>query len=88
MRKVVHYHGQVQGVGFRATARHVASTFSVTGWVRNESDGSVRLEIQGSAHDIAAVLAEIDHRLAPFIRTRDLHEMAEQASETGFVIRH
>src|SRR3712207_4878468 len=38
--------GEVQGVGFRWTARHAADACGCTGWVRNESDGSVTLELQ------------------------------------------
>ncbi len=39
--------GQVQGVGFRSFAQECASMCEVTGWVKNEWDGSVTLEIQG-----------------------------------------
>lgn len=39
--------GRVQGVGFRNFTRTRARTLDVTGWVRNERDGSVRLEAEG-----------------------------------------
>ena len=39
--------GQVQGVGFRYRARYAAQTLELTGWVENEDDGSVTLEVQG-----------------------------------------
>jgi acylphosphatase len=39
--------GRVQGVGFRNFTRSCARQLGVTGWVRNESDGSVRLEAEG-----------------------------------------
>ena len=39
--------GEVQGVGFRWTCRNIASNIGLTGWVRNEDDGSVTLELQG-----------------------------------------
>ncbi|NJQ97304.1 MAG: acylphosphatase [Hydrococcus sp. CSU_1_8] len=41
------YVGRVQGVGFRATARSIALGHGVTGWVRNEPDGSVYVEAEG-----------------------------------------
>ena len=40
--------GQVQGVGFRYRARYAAQSLELTGWVQNEDDGSVTLEVQGS----------------------------------------
>ena len=39
--------GRVQGVGFRNFTRMRARRLGVTGWVRNERDGSVRLEAEG-----------------------------------------
>ena len=39
--------GQVQGVGFRYRARYAAQSLALTGWVQNEDDGSVTLEVQG-----------------------------------------
>lgn len=39
--------GRVQGVYFRATARERARTLGLTGWVRNEYDGSVRVVAEG-----------------------------------------
>lgn len=39
--------GRVQGVGFRNFTRTRAHRLGVTGWVRNEHDGSVRLEAEG-----------------------------------------
>ena len=39
--------GRVQGVGFRNFTQRRARRLGVTGWVRNEPDGSVRLEAEG-----------------------------------------
>ena len=39
--------GRVQGVGFRNFTRMRARQLGVAGWVRNEQDGSVRLEAEG-----------------------------------------
>lgn len=51
MKKIrMHYqfYGRVQAVGFRYTAKQVADHFGLTGWVKNEYDGSVIAEIQGN----------------------------------------
>ena len=47
IRKRLIFHGRVQGVGFRYTARHLADSLGLTGWVRNEYDGTVHMEVQG-----------------------------------------
>lgn len=39
--------GRVQGVAFRAWSRHEAERLGLTGWVRNEADGSVVALLQG-----------------------------------------
>lgn len=38
--------GHVQGVGYRYFAQVAAQSLGVTGWVRNEWDGSVRAVLQ------------------------------------------
>ncbi|PCJ65244.1 MAG: acylphosphatase [Bacteroidetes bacterium] len=39
--------GKVQGVYFRASAKQIAMNLGIRGFVRNESDGSVIMEIEG-----------------------------------------
>ena len=39
--------GKVQGVFYRATTKSVADDLRLTGWVRNEADGSVSIIAQG-----------------------------------------
>jgi acylphosphatase len=41
--------GVVQGVAFRWRANEEAERLGVTGWVRNEPDGTVRAHAEGSA---------------------------------------
>lgn len=49
--------GEVQGVGYRYTAKMTADEAGVTGWVRNRRDGSVEAEVQGSAAAVDEMLA-------------------------------
>ena len=64
MRLRVRYQGRVQGVGFRATARAVATEHVVSGFVRNEPDGSVLLELQGAPEEVEACLVGLARRIA------------------------
>ena len=59
-RKRITFYGRVQGVGFRYRARHAADLYGCTGWVRNEWDGSVTMEIQGEKEDIDKVILAIE----------------------------
>jgi acylphosphatase len=52
MRYDVTFTGHVQGVFFRATTEDVARGFDVTGYVRNQSDGSVRLVAEGVSDEL------------------------------------
>ena len=49
--------GRVQGVGFRYWTLRQASRFDITGWVRNEPDGSVAVECEGPKADVDGFLA-------------------------------
>ena len=47
VRKHIVFYGRVQGVGFRYTAKYLAQSMELTGWVQNEWDGTVTMEVQG-----------------------------------------
>ena len=47
IRKKYKFYGRVQGVGFRYTAKYLAQSLGLTGWVENEYDGTVEMELQG-----------------------------------------
>ncbi|CAN5469918.1 hypothetical protein BH23BAC1_BH23BAC1_23400 [soil metagenome] len=57
---MIHYNvvvkGKVQGVNYRARARQVAKDIGVCGWVRNEDDGSVYMEVEGDEDQIQAFM--------------------------------
>jgi acylphosphatase len=49
--------GRVQGVAFRWEAQHAAQGFGVTGWVRNEPDGSVTTHVEGEPDAVDDMVA-------------------------------
>lgn len=48
--------GRVQGVGFRDFVRRVAADIGVKGTVRNQSDGTVFIEAEGSDEQLNLLL--------------------------------
>lgn len=58
------YHGQVQGVGFRATTADLARQYPVVGFVRNLRDGTVELVAQGKSETVQSLLDAIARRFA------------------------
>ena len=64
--------GIVQGVGFRGLAKQAADDAGATGWVRNEYDGSVILELQGTSEQIEAVLNAI--KRGRYVRIEHIYE--------------
>ena len=70
IRRHIVFHGWVQGVGFRYRARHAAELYGCTGWCRNNWDGSVTMEIQGTEEQISKVIIAIER--GTYIRIDDL----------------
>ncbi len=60
IRKAITVNGFVQGVWFRYRTIHAAELVGATGWVRNNPDGSVSMEIQGTEKQIDKVFRMIE----------------------------
>ena len=56
IREAISIYGRVQGVGFRYKLGYLAQMYTVTGWARNEYDGSVSTELQGLEEDIDKII--------------------------------
>jgi acylphosphatase len=59
VRRRYNFYGRVQGVGFRYKAKYTADSLRLTGWVRNEYDGSVTMEVQGKEEIIDQLILSI-----------------------------
>jgi len=86
-RRHIEFQGRVQGVGFRATARDIASGHPVTGWVQNDPDGGVILEVQGPAPAVDAYLEDLRATMGRLITTEHASMMPIDPQERGFQIR-
>ena len=84
IRKHIVFTGYVQGVGFRWRARHAANNYGCTGWVRNEWDGSVTMEIQGTEEQIDMVLQAINAGRYIEIQSMDAKTIPVEEHEYGF----
>lgn len=86
-RRRVRFSGRVQGVGFRATAQRMAAQFHVTGWVRNEPDGDVVLEVQGPADRVGPYLTALKRHMSGYVQRMDVTVVPLKEGEEGFEIR-
>ncbi|NRB17993.1 MAG: acylphosphatase [Rhodobacteraceae bacterium] len=79
--------GRVQGVAFRAWTRSEAKQRGLSGWVRNESDGSVHALFIGPAPHVAEMVRALSNG-PPAARVIDVQtENAEPDQEfTSFQI--
>ena len=87
IRKQIRFSGHVQGVGFRYRASHAANGLGVTGWVRNNSDGTVEMEAQGTEEQINKMLVLINRGSYIMIDCMDSEEIPLEDGEYGFHIR-
>ncbi len=70
----------MQGVGFRYLTRQAASCLGLTGWVRNEYDGSVLMELQGAPYAVDRLLPAVQN--GRWIRISDIQEEEIQVQDT------
>ena len=82
------FYGSVQGVGFRYTARHAANMFRLTGYVKNEYDGSVTCEVQGDSDAIDAFVRTLNQGRFIDISYVDRSEMPVVEDERSFEVRY
>ena len=88
VRKYIRFYGQVQAVGFRWTAMQAAKLYGVTGWVRNEYDDSVSMEIQGTERQIDDVIAAIDRGTYIVIDRMEVKRLETVEEERGFRVKY
>ena len=84
IRKHIVFQGFVQGVGFRYRACRAADLYGCTGWVRNEYDGSVVMEIQGTEEQIDRVILAIERGTFVRIENMDVKALPVEEGERGF----
>jgi len=80
--------GKVQGVFYRASAKTVADELGVKGWVKNESDGTVLIEAEGTKDKLIDLLSWCKKGPAHAeVQSVEKVEVAMK-NHTGFKIKH
>ena len=87
-RRELSFAGQVQGVGFRATAASLARQHNLTGFVRNLPDGRVEAVVEGIEGDIGAFLARLRGVFDRHIRDSRAADKAATGEFASFDIRY
>jgi len=88
MKRVhVFFSGYVQGVGFRYTARRIAHSLGVVGWVKNCYDGRVELVAEGQQDMLRQVLTELNRALQSYIRNSEVTWTEPSGEFTSFSIK-
>jgi acylphosphatase len=84
--RLVHYSGQVQGVGFRATAAGLARDHPVTGYVKNLKDGRVELLAEGTPEAVQKFLEAVRTRMKYYIDKEQIEEQPATGKYKRFEI--
>ena len=87
IRQRIVFHGRVQGVGFCYTAKYLARSMNLTGWVKNEYDGTVVMEVQGSETLIFELMKGLNRNQFIQIDWIDTEEM-EPELESSFEVKY
>lgn len=87
IRQRIRFYGNVQGVGFRYTAKYAARSLGLTGWVYNDYDGSVLMEVQGDTETITKLISKIEERPFIIIENMDVKNIPVEDREWEFDIK-
>ena len=87
VRKHIVFYGRVQGVGFRYTAKYLARSLELTGWVKGDWDGTVTMEVQGREQLINKLLTGLNHSRFISIEWMDTKEIPLE-EERSFDVKY
>lgn len=83
-RKHFVFYGDVQGVGFRWKACQLAKQYDLTGWVRNEYDGTVTMEAQGENMALFVMIGRLKEDRWIRVDHMDVEEIPLTDNERSF----
>ena len=87
VRKHMIFHGRVQGVGIRYTAKYLARSINLTAWEKNEYHRTVDKEVQGRETLIFELMKGLNRNQFIQINWIDTEEM-EPELESSFEVKY
>jgi acylphosphatase len=88
IRRRIDLYGWVQGVGLRWRAENAANALGVTGWVRNNYDDSVTMELQGTETQLDGVLLAVERGSYVRIENMRVKTLPTTEDEWGFTVQY
>lgn len=83
----IYFSGNVQGIGFRYTAKKIAENLGITGWVQNLPDGHVELIAQGDDKTFEIFIAKLAKQFSSYIQNTNIHHQKSDENFDSFSIR-
>ncbi len=87
VRAHILFSGTVQGVGFRYTCLSFANQLSLTGWVKNLSDGSVQAVVEGPREKIEELISRLKGQFGTFIRGEHIEWVEVKKEFSNFSVK-
>ena len=84
IRKHYVFHGDVQGVGFRWRAQQAAKLYGLTGWVRNDWEGTVTMELQGEPALLDKAVLVLENSRYIHIDRIEIRDLTPDLEERSF----
>jgi acylphosphatase len=86
--KLVRFDGFVQGVGFRYMAMNLARRYSVTGYVKNLSGGTVELYAEGPSEEVDDFIEAVRMEMNEYITHVEVQETNSSGEYTRFSVQY
>lgn len=88
IRRTVYYTGNVQGIGFRHTACHIAREYRVAGFVKNLLDGRVEIVVEGLPEEIEQFIVRVEKTMQRHIEYTTSTDSTAMGLFTSFDIEY
>ena len=89
MRREINFKGRVQGVGFRWHTKKAVHAFAVTGYVKNLSNGTVEILLEGKREEVVASTKVVEERMRGYWTSREWEDFeGEESHWSEFSIQY